>query len=193
MVCPEDNPGQFLWGRLMARIRTIKPELFSDEKLTPMDPTTRFVFVGLICLADDGGRLLDNVRLVDSLLFLMTNDSSRDALATLSRSGLIQRGKTASGQAVIQITNWSKHQRVDHPNFKAALPELVTVEQVAGVPELLASDSRDIRAAFAPRPTTYDLRPATDDRRPSASSSSKRERLLAKVDLEAPQLNLPGM
>jgi len=52
----------------MRRIRTIKPEMFEDEKLSKLPPITRFVFVGLISLADDYGRLVDNVKQIDGLI-----------------------------------------------------------------------------------------------------------------------------
>ena len=42
----------------MPRIRTMKPEMLSDEKLAPLPVIDRFVFQALILLADDAGRLL---------------------------------------------------------------------------------------------------------------------------------------
>jgi hypothetical protein len=41
----------------MARIRTIKPELFSNEQLCTHGALTRLLFIGLITQADDKGRL----------------------------------------------------------------------------------------------------------------------------------------
>lgn len=79
----------------MARIRSIKPEFWADEKLSPLDPITRLVFLGLISMADDAGRLVDNVKQIDALVFPETSDSARESLATLSRIGRIQRGKDA--------------------------------------------------------------------------------------------------
>lgn len=144
------------------RIRTIKPEFWGDEKLAPMDPLTRLVFLGLISMADDAGRLLDSVKLIDGVLFAHTDDSSREPLAKLARAGRITRGVTASGQHIIQINGW-RHQRVDHPNIKAALPPIA---------QALAEDSREDRESIAPdsrgapdsiSTSTYDLRPATSD------------------------------
>lgn len=149
----------------MARIRTIKPEYFQDEKLAPLDVVTRFVFLGLISMADDAGRLLDNVKVIDAFIFPESGESSRDSLATLSRIGRIVRGTTQSGQRVIQITNWTRHQRVDKPNFANSLPELVELQ---GVTEF-ATDSRAILESVANgsrpdlRSTTTDLRPPTTD------------------------------
>ena len=47
----------------MPRIRTIKPEFWSDEKLAPLPPIDQLVFLGLISLSDDFGRVLDNIKI----------------------------------------------------------------------------------------------------------------------------------
>src|SRR5690606_24725897 len=106
----------------MARIRSIKPEFWQDEKLSCQSALTRLVFIGLISQADDAGRLVDTPKLLDGLLFPETDDTCKEALATLAELGVIRRGTTASGQKVIQITNWEKHQKIDKPNPKMALP-----------------------------------------------------------------------
>jgi len=155
----------------MARIRTIKPEFWQDEKLLPLTDTTRLVFLGLISLADDCGRLVYNPKLIEALLFDPDGpDRSRDvreALANLSRIGRIVIGKAQSGQRVLQIVHWDKHQKVDKPNRAAALPEIVEPLEDTSIRESVANDSRMIREAFAndsrPIPTTNDQRPTTDD------------------------------
>jgi 5-methylcytosine-specific restriction endonuclease McrA len=106
----------------MARIRTIKPEFWQDEKLAPLSPITRLVFLGLISQADDAGRLVDSPRLLNGLLFSQTEDDCVESLGELNDIGVIDRGLTASGQGVIQIVGWEKHQRIEKPNMAAALP-----------------------------------------------------------------------
>jgi hypothetical protein len=100
----------------MPRIRTLKPEFWQDEKLAPLAPIDRLVFIGLISMADDAGRLVDNTKIIDGFLFLETDDSSRISLDRLSDLGRIQRYTSPSGQKLIQITNWSRHQVVDNPS-----------------------------------------------------------------------------
>lgn len=156
----------------MARIRTIKPEFWQDEKLAPLDAVTRLVFLGLIGMADDAGRVLDNVKIIDAFIFPETSDSCREALATLSRMGRVTRGVTASGQRVIQITHWADHQRVDRPNLQAALPEIVDASEVAPPRERRANESRAPREPLAPRPTTYDLRSTTDEQRAASERAA---------------------
>jgi hypothetical protein len=151
----------------MARIRTIKPEFWTDEKLSPCDPLTRLVFLGLVSLADDAGRIVDNLRYIDAQLFMNTSDTAHEPLMRLSGMGRIVRGLTASGQPVIQIVNWSRHQKIQHPNLKGSLPEIVTVQQVTAIHEPLMSDSGAIHEPLMSRsrtiPTTNDQRPTTND------------------------------
>src|SRR5437016_5694377 len=123
MLAPDRRHSRSLEGAIVARIRTIKPEFWGDEKLAPMDPLTRLVFLGLISMADDAGRVLDSVKLIDGFLFAHTDDSSRESLAKLHGAGRIRRGRTASGQRIIELVGW-KHQKVDHPNLRAALPPI---------------------------------------------------------------------
>lgn len=149
----------------MARIRTIKPEFWQDEKLAPLSPLDRLVFLGLISMADDLGRVHDNVKMIDAFIFPETSDTARESLATLSRISRVTRGLTSSGQRVIQITNWTRHQKVDRPSNRAALPELVTVLDDAAI---LARDSRETRDTLALRPTTNDLH--TNDQRPATGA-----------------------
>lgn len=147
----------------MARIRTVKPEFWSDEKLAPLPAIDRLVFLGLIGMADDCGRVLDNVKVIDAFIFPNTSETSRDALATLSRIGRVRRGKSLNGQSVLQIVNWERHQKVDKPNLRSALPEIVDSQADTDIRDGFATDSRGIRDALAPRPTTNDLRPTTDE------------------------------
>jgi hypothetical protein len=147
----------------MARIRTLKPEFWQDEKLSPCDPLTRLVFLGLVSLADDAGRLVDNLRLIDAQIFPNTSDTAHEALMRLSGMGRIRRGITGSGQRIIEIVNWSRHQRIQHPNLKGALPEIVE-EQALPVPhEPLMNDSRG-----AHEPLTHH----TNDQRPVPTTST---------------------
>ncbi|ODT01557.1 MAG: hypothetical protein ABS52_16570 [Gemmatimonadetes bacterium SCN 70-22] len=140
----------------MPRIRSIKPEMFSDEKLAPLPVITRFVFVGLIAMADDAGRLLDNLKIIDAFLFPETSETARRSLDELSSKGLIRRGTTASGQKIVEIVNWRKHQRIDRANLSRSLPEIVTEAQAMpslteirrSFDESSSNDRRNVDEAF---------------------------------------------
>jgi len=160
----------------MARIRTLKPEFWQDEKLSMCDALTRLVFVGLISQADDSGRIIDSVKLIDGILFPATDDTCAVALDKLAALRRIIRYETSSGQRVIQITGWRKHQKVDRPNpyvLPGPRPEDWPRQQDT---EPLASASRSIRDNDAsgsrdPRAPTFDPRPSTND--PQQSSVDK--------------------
>lgn len=177
----------------MPRIRTIKPEFFSDEKMSLLDPITRFVFLGLICMADDAGRLVDNVKLIDGMLFPSTDDTCRESLEKLAKLGRIIRYESASNQQLIQVANWKRHQKVDHPN-KYVLPGPragagnASSSQPAAIPQAtadLATPSGEPRENLAQssrydlRPTTNDQLPTTNDLRPKKRSSGRRDSLPA--------------
>lgn len=139
----------------MPRIRTIKPEFWADEKLSLLDPLTRLTFLGLVSMADDAGRLVDNVKLLDGQLFPATDDTCAEPLETLARIGRIIRYRSESGQELIQVANWQRHQRVDNPS-KYNLP---------GPPDGLAQVSRGSGEGDA-NISPSDLRPSTPDQRP---------------------------
>jgi hypothetical protein len=140
----------------MPRIRTIKPEFWGDEKLAPLTAIDRLVFLGLISMADDAGRLVDNIKSIDGFIFPETAESSRDSLDTLARISRVLRYDSESGQKLIQIRHWEKHQKVDKAS-RYVLPA-PTPAQLAR--ESLANISRESRAP------TLDHLPPTNDQRP---------------------------
>jgi hypothetical protein len=150
----------------MPRIRTIKPEFWADEKIGPLEPITRLVFLGLISQADDAGRLVDSVRQLDGLLFPYTDDTCAESLDILARLSRISRYRSESGQRLIQIENWSQHQKVDNPS-KYVLPG-PSLEVVAGDRD--SDSSRDPREILA-RSSLSDLGPTTYDHGPRSSSA----------------------
>jgi hypothetical protein len=100
----------------MARIRTIKPELFEDEALGQCSRDARFLFVGLISHSDDHGRQRGSARLILANVFPYDEDiGPREIgqwLVELAQAGVILLYEYAR-QSFIEIENWGKHQRVD--------------------------------------------------------------------------------
>jgi hypothetical protein len=188
----------------MARIRTIKPEFWQDEKLSLLDPLSRLVFLGLISMADDQGRLVDNLKLLDGQLFPNTDDSCREPLDTLVRVGRVLRYRAKSGQAVLQIANWSKHQKVDHPSRallpgpeEAVLADAVVTPAVTPEPrendatqandarDNLADTSRESRETLAPRPVpSYLVTKRTSDLVTESLSDHREKRAMVPDTLD---------
>lgn len=98
-----------------------------------LEPLHRLVFLGLISMADDKGRLVDSVRMINGFIFPFTDDDSRESIEILTRLKRVLRYTSESGQKLIQITNWEAHQRVTNPspyNLPAPPPEAVEGQTV---------------------------------------------------------------
>lgn len=99
----------------MARIRSIKPEMWADEKLAKLSRDARLLFVALIGNADDTGRMRGNPLFVRSQCFPYDADLDIDKLlALLADGGFITRYE-ADGQSFLVVNNFCKHQKIDHP------------------------------------------------------------------------------
>ncbi len=102
----------------MARIRTIKPELPHSESMGRVSRDARLLFMLLFTLVDDFGRTRAASRLLASLLYPYDNDAP--ALmdgwkAELAAEGCITLYEV-DGTQYLEITNWLKHQKIDHPS-----------------------------------------------------------------------------
>lgn len=105
------------------RIRSIKPEFWRSDDIASLDWETRLFFIGLWSYVDDNGVGIDRLASIAADLF--SGDLERDppetfarvsrGLQTLSEAGRITR-YTVESKAYLEITNWSKHQRIDKPN-----------------------------------------------------------------------------
>ena len=103
------------------RIRTIKPEFWTDKRVASWDHFTRLLFIGLWSAADDHGRgSAESARLASELF---PYDLSRDPRETLARvaAGLDTLAASCritlydvEGEAFYEVSSWSKHQRVDN-------------------------------------------------------------------------------
>ena len=104
------------------RIRTIKPEFWTDKRVAGWDVFTRLTFIGLLSAADDYGRGSAEPAVLAAALYpfdlsrepIETLASVSRALATLSREGRI-KCYTISGESFYEVVNWRRHQRVDKP------------------------------------------------------------------------------
>lgn len=110
----------------MARIRSVKPTFWTDEKIGLLARDVRLTFLGLIsAMADDHGRLPGVARLVRGAVYPFDEDIStvevERHLADLDERHLIQRYQVNGGQ-YIHIRNWLRHQKVEKPS-PSLIPE----------------------------------------------------------------------
>ena len=101
-------------------MRTITPDIFSDEFIGQQSYSDQLIWLGLIVTcADDQGRLIDNPALIRSQVFPYKDDpqsssaSIEACLVRLEHAGKILRygaGENGSGKRLIQIVNWWRYQ-----------------------------------------------------------------------------------
>lgn len=96
----------------MARIRSIKPETWTDEKMVEMSPLARLLFIGLWNFADDDGRMVYSPTRI-KLQILPADSCDISALLGEIRGKLLIQVYAVDGIEYLQIVNFSKHQKVD--------------------------------------------------------------------------------
>lgn len=104
----------------MARIRSSKPEFWTDPLMCSLPRDIRFTFKGLWEVsADDYGRFSGEVRIIKGQIWPLDDDMTvkklekyLQVLAANGRILLYEVGGVRYGQ----IVNWHKHQRVTHPS-----------------------------------------------------------------------------
>lgn len=100
----------------MARIRTIKPQFFTNERLAVLDPYARLLFIGLWTLADREGRLEDRPLRIKAEVFPYENIDVKALLDALEAAEFIVR-YTVGKLAAIQVINFTRHQ---NPHIREA-------------------------------------------------------------------------
>lgn len=111
--------------------RNIKPGFFVNENLGACSPMARLLFVGMWCLADREGILVDRPRKIAAAVLPFDDKVNGDALMAELDSqedpdnpgepALIIRYRV-DGKGYIQIANFHKHQRPHRTEAKSKLP-----------------------------------------------------------------------
>jgi len=100
----------------MARIRTIKPEFWTNDRVMECSMAARLLFIGMWNFADDLGRLSLAPKTLKAQIMPsddITSDTILGMVAELSLNGLVLLYEV-EGRQYIQITGW-QHQRIDKP------------------------------------------------------------------------------
>lgn len=104
----------------MSRIRTIKPDFFTDSKIAKKKPITRLFFIGLWCYADCEGRLEEDQERLKLLIVPYDKIKILDLLNDL-QPDFILRYQVAE-KTYIFIKNFKKHQRPHPKEAKSDIP-----------------------------------------------------------------------
>lgn len=120
----------------MARARNLKPGFFRDAKVVSCSFQARILFQGLWCMADYMGRLKYNPMEVKMEIFPADDVDVPACMEELNSTGLITMYHDCSGAALVQVTNFTKHQN-PHVNErqdrnKNPIPCLPGPDEVAG-------------------------------------------------------------
>lgn len=128
----------------MARIRTVKPEFFDDEKIAQLSEGAQLTYIGLWVFADDEGIIRSSTSWLKSKIFphkpklkLSKFDGWITELTKLVRLYHF----TYNGEGYFIIINFSNHQRIDKPQA-SKLPKTF-ISEIRGI---LLEHSKNIPA-----------------------------------------------
>lgn len=120
----------------MARIRTLKPEIVSDVKLSAVSMQAELTFIRLITQSDDVGLVAGAPRqLLGALYPLRDSVTVADLLGWIEElvdAGIVRWRETTDGSPVVELCNWSKHQRIDNAGRSQLATLLKSVAEVRG-------------------------------------------------------------
>lgn len=132
----------------MARIRTIKPEFWRDEKIANLkNKNAALFFIGLWNVADDEGKFPLSPRALSLELPIFRSKEVVTYLSLLSQHGLITESECSQWGL---ITNWH-HQKIDKPKVpKVKLEEIrwLTKRDSTNDPRTIVDESRGVDASI---------------------------------------------
>lgn len=106
----------------MARARNIKFSFFTNDELVELPFETRLLFIGLWCIADREGRLVDRPKKIKMEVFPSDDVDCEKSLALLAGRGFINRYRVGIHK-VIEILKFIQHQKPHSTEKDSALPD----------------------------------------------------------------------
>jgi ribosomal protein L37AE/L43A len=106
----------------MARIRTIKPEFWTDPKIVALPVEARLLFVGMLNFSDDHGYQPDEPLRIKMQVFPGDNFDVGALLELVVQAGLVSRVVSSDGSNWLHVIKFSKHQKVNHPQPSKFIP-----------------------------------------------------------------------
>jgi hypothetical protein len=152
----------------MARIRTVKPELFKHEELFDLEKSSgfplRLSFIGLFACSDREGRFKWRPRALKLDIAPYDTFDFEDALNVLVTAGIVEKYEV-DGECYGWIPTWSKHQTINIREAQSTLPAPIEgvvvrapvthVHAHAGTDEGYAHEYRGVNVAPALRETIF--------------------------------------
>lgn len=106
----------------MARIRTIKPDFWTDEKITECSLSARLLFIGTWNFADDEGNLQASAKKLKMQIFPADNIDCQPLLDELITHGLLIE-YSVNDEKFLHIKGFKKHQVINRPS-KSNIPHM---------------------------------------------------------------------
>lgn len=98
----------------MARMRTIKPEFWTDDEIVDLDILAKLLYIGLWNFADDDGYFEASARRIKRLIFPDNDYDVATALEALVASERIGLFDSDQGR-IYRVLRFKEHQRPQHP------------------------------------------------------------------------------
>ena len=99
----------------MARIRTVKPEFWTDEKIVQLPYEARLLFIGIWNFADDHGYLWDEPERIRMQVLPNDDVDISGLLDLLCAADLLDVYESGDEKRIFRVTHFNDHQKVDHP------------------------------------------------------------------------------
>lgn len=174
------------------RIRSIKPEMLSDQKIANLTDSEFRCFIGLILLADDYGNARCTPNYVLGQIFWASRETVdvKEILKRLSRESLVTLYQVNS-QEYLHICGWSKHQKVNHPGkpWVPPMPRLSQEVKESLLPDLRIEGSKE-QGSSSPNGELCRVENSTGDSSSDPNSSDSAE-VLAHYSMFHPKAR-PG-
>lgn len=100
----------------MARIRTVKPELWTDPEFTECSLSARLLFIAMLNFASDYGVLPDKPRQLKMQCLPADNCDIDALLDELIEHRFLVRREAPCGENVLVIRTFSKNQKINRPS-----------------------------------------------------------------------------
>ncbi len=177
----------------MARIRTIKPDFWVDEKVVEVSAFARLLFIGLWNFADDVGRMEYRPNKIKMQIFPADSLDISELIGELRGESLVNV-YVVEGKEYLGINGFSKHQKIDkrlnskHPP-PAGSPQFTPTEGIKeGIKEVKehTSDSAESDIRSGEFEEIWQSRP----RRPNESKLKARKANNARRREGAPHVGL---
>lgn len=131
----------------MARIRTIKPEFWTDSKIVRLPFEARLLFIGIWNFCDDDGFIPFDPLQIKLQVMPADNVNVGVLLELLIAEGLLEVVDLTCGGVALRVAHFADHQKVSH-----AKPSLIAPEVSGKRPSLPVAERRQLAIKYGCKP-----------------------------------------